>query len=318
MSQQPPTKLTKKQLKSNAFRAKKKIKDLLQDTPALPSDDEEHDGDNKLKTEAASNTKKRKRSVNQAQTNSDINEEGGEKNEADDNQLINCSSAKRRKRKKAAKIKQLEQSQAEKSSKLILFVGNLPFDITADRLKDFFSQHCDEQPMVRLMTPKLSTSQSSSHPSHSTKGCGFVEFKTSAALQKALRLHHTLLSPSEDPAKENQKKARKINIELTAGGGGKSESRQKKIEQSKARLAKQREKRLTQKMKEAAENPSVDNSDLNVSIKTSKQKKTQKITEEGPAQWKTKAEDPSGKHAREKIERKRAPQFTGANAIKLG
>ncbi len=62
------------------------------------------------------------------------------------------------------------------------------------------------------------------------QGCAFVEFKSSDALRKALNFHHTMLE------------GRKINVELTAGGGGKSENRQNKIKEKNAGLEKERQK----------------------------------------------------------------------------
>jgi RNA recognition motif-containing protein len=63
-----------------------------------------------------------------------------------------------------------------------------------------------------------------------SKGCAFVEFKSSAALRKGLHFHHTMLE------------GRKINVELTAGGGGKSDTRQQKIKKKNAGLEKERVK----------------------------------------------------------------------------
>lgn len=90
-----------------------------------------------------------------------------------------------------------------------------------------------EKPSVRLLTPKGATSEKS-------KGCAFVEFTTSQALQGALHLHQSFFKASATSSK------RKINVELTAGGGGKSAQRTKKINDSKERLEKQREKHRTE------------------------------------------------------------------------
>lgn len=82
------------------------------------------------------------------------------------------------------------------------------------------------------MTPKPTPSTSTSTSTPSSKGCAFVQFTTSTALQSALRLHHSTL--------EN----RKINVELTAGGGGNSEQRKQKINSQREKLEKEREKAL--------------------------------------------------------------------------
>jgi len=58
-----------------------------------------------------------------------------------------------------------------------------------------------------------------------SKGCAFLEFTHRNALQQGLKLHQSMLD------------GRMVNVELTAGGGGKSESRLKKVrERNKALL----------------------------------------------------------------------------------
>ncbi|WAQ92297.1 hypothetical protein PtA15_16A203 [Puccinia triticina] len=287
---------TKKQLKTSAFRSKKKIKELLEEkSQALPEQDEE-DNQPEENTKAS---KKRKREKTQP-------EEEENEDEKPKPETIVTTASKRRKRKNAAKLKEKEEIQKRKSSKLILFVGNLPFDISVERLKSFFSEHCGEEPSVRLMTPK--TSQSTDGKPPATKGCGFIEFESSAALQKALRLHHTPLSAETGgPAnsRENvEKKARKINIELTAGGGGSSENRRLKIRNSLQRLAKQRDKILEKRIKsssleKANSGQRTADPQFDVSIKRgSRPNPLKKSTRQATARFK--------------------PHSSGANAIKLG
>lgn len=81
-------------------------------------------------------------------------------------------------------------------------------------------------PTVRLLTPKAT----SGDKPPASKGCAFIEFTTTSALQTALRLHQSSLS------------GRKINVELTAGGGGNSEARRAKIEAQRKKLNDEREK----------------------------------------------------------------------------
>jgi nucleolar protein 6 len=52
-------------------------------------------------------------------------------------------------------------------------------------------------------------------------------------MQHALKLHHSMMGK------------RKINVELTAGGGGTSDARKAKIEAQRKKLSAQREKRVT-------------------------------------------------------------------------
>jgi len=80
----------------------------------------------------------------------------------------------------------------------------------------------DPPPTIRLLTP---TSTSGSQRAKS-KGCAFLEFTHRNALQQALKHHQSTLE------------GRMINVELTAGGGGKSETRLAKVrERNKALLA---------------------------------------------------------------------------------
>lgn len=84
----------------------------------------------------------------------------------------------------------------------------------------------DPPPAVRLPTAKTA------QPSSKSKGYAFLEFNDKKALQQALRLHHSELE------------GRKINVELTAGGGGKSEHRVKKLQERNKDLHEQRVPRL--------------------------------------------------------------------------
>lgn len=77
-------------------------------------------------------------------------------------------------------------------------------------------------PTVRLPAPKAA------QPSSKSKGYAFLEFTDKSALQQALRLHHSELE------------GRKINVELTAGGGGKSEHRVRKLQERNKGLHEQR------------------------------------------------------------------------------
>ncbi|KAE8250460.1 hypothetical protein A4X13_0g4707 [Tilletia indica] len=148
------------------------------------------------------------------------------------------------------------------ASRLIVFVGNMSFKITSKQLAAHFGETCGETPSVRLLTrkePQLSASKlksiakgKASGPKQAaeesasakdadpvlmgkdgkplSKGCAFVEFKTSNALQKALRFHHTQFG------------GRQINVELTAGGGGKSSERMEKIKVKNTELDVERQK----------------------------------------------------------------------------
>ncbi len=78
---------------------------------------------------------------------------------------------------------------------------------------------------MRLLTPSVTRASANVVKS---KGCAFLEFSTRPALQAALRLHQSVLD------------RRRINVELTAGGGGKGDARLAKLKARNKELAAQR------------------------------------------------------------------------------
>lgn len=127
----------------------------------------------------------------------------------------------------------------EKSNKtrFILFVGNLPYGITEDDLAVHFQgAHPDT-----IRTRK-------------DKGIAFLEFDASSQniqhrMEVALRLHHSTL------------KNRKVNVELTAGGGGNSKSRVQKLKEKNKHLKDQRKSRIKSQEKEISSNGKIKTSD---------------------------------------------------------
>lgn len=99
-----------------------------------------------------------------------------------------------------------------------LISGNLPFDTTKTELEKHFES------AEGLLSTRLMTDKQTKAP----KGFAFLEFQDSDCLQKALKFHHTLF------------KRRQINVELTAGGGGKSEARQEKLQVKREKLRTER------------------------------------------------------------------------------
>lgn len=126
-----------------------------------------------------------------------------------------------------------------KPLRYILFIGNLKYTTTHEAIQKHFAL-CDPPPTVRLLTPKVTRAASVAAAAKSkskSKGCAFLEFSTRHALQAALRLHQSELD------------GRRINVELTAGGGGKSDARLAKVKERNKQLGAQRTRRL----KEATE-----------------------------------------------------------------
>lgn len=84
----------------------------------------------------------------------------------------------------------------------------------------------DPPPQIRLLTPKPKTPGTTT--TAKSKGCAFLEFSHKNALQQGIKLHGSTLD------------GRRINVELTAGGGGKSESRVQKVQARNKQLLEQR------------------------------------------------------------------------------
>ncbi|RXW22594.1 hypothetical protein EST38_g3285 [Candolleomyces aberdarensis] len=139
---------------------------------------------------------------------------------------------KGRKRKKAAK-KEEEDGEGEgernrAKQKFILFVGNLKYTTSKEAIQRHFAA-CNPPPEIRLLTPKPKPGVPTKHKS---KGCAFLEFPSKVGLQQALKLHQSMLDD------------RMINVELTAGGGGKSEARMNKVKERNKGLLSQRQKKV--------------------------------------------------------------------------
>ncbi len=116
-------------------------------------------------------------------------------------------------------------------------MGNLPYDVTQSQLaKHLASVHPKS---IRIMSDKVTKKG---------KGCAFVEFEGYDHMKTALRtMHHTELDgDTRDPKKGG---GRKINVELTAGGGGNTKVRKGKIIEKNEKLAEQRTRKIGEEMK---------------------------------------------------------------------
>lgn len=162
--------------------------------------------------EAKENEKKRK-----------IEEEIAAKEEASRKaeEEANAPPKKKRKTRRGKKGKGSNKENDNSGPRFILFIGNLPFKITEDEINTHF-KNC-KPTSIRLRTDK---------------GCAFVEYKnedpkeSKRLMDIALRLHKSLLG------------GRKINVELTAGGGGNSKDRVEKIKAKNEKLEQERLTRL--------------------------------------------------------------------------
>ncbi|KAG5654716.1 hypothetical protein H0H81_007472 [Sphagnurus paluster] len=122
-------------------------------------------------------------------------------------------------------------AESDSKQRFILFVGNLKYTTSLEAIRKHFAA-CDPPPTIRLLSPKSATGK----PPHKSKGCAFLEFTHRNALQQALKLHQSDLE------------GRMINVELTAGGGGKSEKRLEKVRERNKQLLGQRKERIEKVM----------------------------------------------------------------------
>lgn len=175
-------KLTKKQLKAQQFRKSKEDREQEKDLKRKERDEEEKKEDEKKQDEQTAQPPAKKRRTRRGK--------GGDKK--------------------------------KKGNRFIIFVGNLPYDVSQTELQAHFkSSYPDE---IRIRTDK---------------GIAFLEFdadKDHEHIQRrmdiALLQHKTMF------------KNRKINVELTVGGGGNSQNRLDKLKSKNEKLEDERRDRM--------------------------------------------------------------------------
>ncbi|KAJ7070810.1 hypothetical protein C8F01DRAFT_1206491 [Mycena amicta] len=121
-----------------------------------------------------------------------------------------------------------EKGKGNVKQRYILFVGEYRCLAFPTALKPLFQAISNPPPTVRLRTPK----PASGKPTVKSKGCAFVEFTHRNALQQGLKLHQSELE------------GRRINVELTVGGGGKGDARIQKLKDRNKSLHGERKDRL--------------------------------------------------------------------------
>ncbi|TVY54421.1 putative RNA-binding protein, partial [Lachnellula suecica] len=145
------------------------------------------------------------------------------------------------KRKRDAAAKENGEEVEKTTARFICFIGNLPYSATKESLEKHFASVKPKS--VRLLTKKEKPSES--------KGCAFVEFDGYDRMKTCLKLlHHSMFDDGISPA-------RKINVELTAGGGGNTQERRQKIEGKNQKLNEQRFRRVQEEEKVKAEKKEV-------------------------------------------------------------
>lgn len=173
---------------------------------------------------------------------------GGESLTAEDEMNAQATSKSKTKSRRTKK----DASTNKVPARFIVFVGNLPFDTTVNEVREHFAKL--NPAAVRLSTDKKTGRG---------KGFAFLEFDAYDKMKTCLSLyHHSIFDPhksSADGAEDEtsqmlhgeKKRGRRINVELTAGGGGKKSSeRRAKIKTKNQKLDEERQRR---RAKEKAE-----------------------------------------------------------------
>ncbi|KFX99856.1 hypothetical protein V490_01601 [Pseudogymnoascus sp. VKM F-3557] len=119
-------------------------------------------------------------------------------------------------------------------ARFIVFVGNLPFTATVASITEHFA--AVHPVSVRNLTQKEDPTKS--------RGIAFVEFEGYDHMKTCLKTyHHSEFDDKKSPA-------RKINVELTAGGGGNTKARKGKIAEKNSKLTEQRTRRIGEEEKQ--------------------------------------------------------------------
>ncbi|XP_046846955.1 uncharacterized RNA-binding protein C365.04c-like [Xenia sp. Carnegie-2017] len=150
-------------------------------------------------------------------------------NEESNDDVVKDVKQPRKKQKHDELVNNKERTNAKKenkksTSRFILFIGNLSFDCSEENIRNHFNM-ADDLVDVRILTNKTTGK---------SKGCAFLEFKNKKSQMKALQLHHSSVC------------GRRVNVEVTCGGGGNGEQRINKL---KSKIDKMKEKRKKAKIK---------------------------------------------------------------------
>jgi nucleolar protein 6 len=126
-----------------------------------------------------------------------------------------------------------------KSRRYILFLGQIPYDATKSMVRNHFHCVSDDIVDIRLRSKKgeLRT-MDDGFPQHI--GHGFLELKSNTSVTKALLLHNTVIKGCRE-----DRRPRKIKVELSAGGGGNSASRKRKIKDKNEVLSRERKENFS-------------------------------------------------------------------------
>ncbi|KAL6917573.1 hypothetical protein ACHAPO_000615 [Fusarium lateritium] len=199
-----------------------------QDIPMADADDKPAD----TTVDAEKSAKKEKKKEKKAKV-----EEEQQDTSADVETKDEPKSKKKNKKQKSAETATESTSAKEdttdtksngKADRHIVFVGNLPFTATAETIKAHFAS-LDPVGVRCMSDPK---------DSKPCRGFAFVEFAKVWHMRTCLdKFHHSEFT-------DGTSYPRRINVELTAGGGGKTKQRQEKIKEKNVKLNENRTKRI--------------------------------------------------------------------------
>ncbi|ERF76823.1 hypothetical protein EPUS_08003 [Endocarpon pusillum Z07020] len=149
---------------------------------------------------------------------------------------------------KASEIHADNQPKPDSKQRFIVFIGNLPYTATTAAIQSHFSK-------LQPFTVRHSTNKETGR----SRGFAFLEFEGYDKMKTCLKLfHHSLFDAGVDEVlseggKRKKRQARKINVELTAGGGGgKSVARKERIRDKNEKLEGERERARVHREKEEA------------------------------------------------------------------
>lgn len=108
-----------------------------------------------------------------------------------------------------------------KKKRFILFVGNLPTSASREDVVSHFEKKGVHISEFRLLTHK---------DSGKSKGCGFMEFSSNKVMQAALKFHRSCVQ------------GKHVNIEMTCGGGGRTENRRNRIQEKNRKMRERKNK----------------------------------------------------------------------------
>ncbi|KAF8579013.1 hypothetical protein K439DRAFT_1663427 [Ramaria rubella] len=308
-------KLTKKQKKGLAFRERKSKKQngtLLEDSAIPEADPPVEEVEQVVQqsqplalTEQGKSEIKSKKRKREADGNSgDVaGEDAKTEGKIGTTDSASISKRKNKKRKVTEESNSKTSSTTPGKTRFILFIGNLKYTTPLEAIQEHFAK-CDPPPQVRLLTPK---SKSPTAAISKSKGCAFLEFSHRNALQQGLQLHGSTLD------------GRRVNVELTAGGGGKSESRVQKVQARNKQLIEERKTRVQKKVESGGDAdtdliaPPQRHSTTSGLEEMPKKKRTWTVPEEGEINGR------GGVKKRGKKGKAAAKHWgTGANAVAVG